>query len=62
MSKRKIIFIGACLLLTGELVFGQTPPPPVGVPIDKEIPYLFVAGIALGIYVLLKRKKKLLRK
>ncbi|WP_291803595.1 PID-CTERM protein-sorting domain-containing protein [Lutibacter sp.] len=32
------------------------PPPPVGLPIDGGLSYLFIAGIAYGVYEL-KRKK-----
>jgi len=32
------------------------PPPPVGLPIDGGLSYLFIAGIAYGVYELKQKK------
>ncbi len=32
------------------------PPPPPGLPIDSKLPYLFIAGLGLGIYFLKAKK------
>ncbi|NLP57702.1 PID-CTERM protein-sorting domain-containing protein [Lutibacter sp. B1] len=59
MKIQKYTYLASfCLLFFCVTVVAQVPPPPVGlpVPIDGNIIYLLISGIAFGVYTLKRRK------
>jgi len=60
-NRFRILIVSVCFLFISVLAYSQKGPPlpgttpPPGLPIDGGLTYLFIAGVAFGVYKLRKK-------